>query len=142
MCVSVSKSLLIVWGTLPLTAFLGYGKCRPMENRFPTGLGQTSGLTTLTTPPTTTVVFSFPEFLRFLIAAGTQAGRCPLASWGPSARPAPVPAVVVYSVLAPNRSGTPAVLAQLRAAGFRSRLDRFCDTIPKLIFPPVKGDRL
>ena len=141
MFTSVSKSLLIVWGTLSLPAVLGYGKCRCVENRFPTQLGQTCGLTTLTTPPMTTVVFSLPVILRFLLTAGTQAGRRPLASWGPSARPAPVPAAVVYSVLAPNRSGTPAVLAQLRAAGFRSRLVRFCDTIPKLIFQPVKGDR-
>ena len=60
---TVSKSLLIVLGTSPeMAAKLGYGKCRPVENMFSTGLGQPSGLTTLTTAPTSaTTSFSLPQ---------------------------------------------------------------------------------
>jgi hypothetical protein len=53
---SVSKSLLIVLGTLALS--LGRGQCRPVESRLPTGLGQPNGLPTLPTAPAPMMLFS------------------------------------------------------------------------------------
>src|SRR5688572_29578224 len=47
---TVSKSLLTVLGTLPAS---GYGKCRLVESRLPTRLGQPCGLPTLPTASTT-----------------------------------------------------------------------------------------
>ena len=78
---TVSKSLLIVLGTSPENAvFQGYGKCRPVENMFPTGLGQPSGLTTLSTAPTsaTTSFFSIASGQRgFPRRLGVRRGASP-----------------------------------------------------------------
>ena len=69
---SVSKSPLIVMGTLPKP--WGGGQCLPVERVLPTGLGQPFGLPTLTTAPTT-AGHSFP-----LILGDRTGGRHPLRS--------------------------------------------------------------
>jgi hypothetical protein len=51
MLVSVSKSLLIVIGTLPGNT--ACGECRPVESRLPTGLGRCEASPTHSTGPTT-----------------------------------------------------------------------------------------
>ena len=85
-CPIVSKSLLIVLGTLPKRAVLGYGKCRPVENTFSTGLGQPFGLTTLPTAPTaTTTALSY----LFLTTFANEQRGFSTTPWGGVVEPSP-----------------------------------------------------
>jgi len=75
---TVSKSLLIVLGTLPLPEPLGRGKCHNCGDRtLPQLLGQThkTGLSTLPTAPTTTAALSSGQAARVV-----QKNTTPLAT--------------------------------------------------------------
>ena len=84
---TVSKSLLIVIGTLPENT--ACGECRPVESRLPTGLGQRCALPTHSTGATTAACALCPAAPEALAGQAVPGGPATPARSSPGPRPGP-----------------------------------------------------